>query len=226
MFLNRIHIDPRCREARRDLADPYQLHATLCRAFNPPDRKCPSGQFLWRIEPETDRSGFAQVLVQSRSRPDWKGIGVRGWLAGADPPIDLRIRLKLDLLTAGRKFRFRLRANPCVCRKGKRIGLLRFDEQMSWLVRKAGLHGFGFPGWDPESADLQGSSLTRIDVRISQDQMLRGRQHGGNAIRLFAVLYEGLLSVTDAGKFNDALEFGIGHGKAMGLGLMSVVPIT
>lgn len=224
MFLSRIHIDPRCREARRDLADPYQLHSTLCRAFSPQDCKCPSGLFLWRLEPEAHPSGFPRVLVQSRLQPRWEGIGVRGWLAGADPPIDLRVQLKLDSITAGRKFRFRLRANPCVCRKGKRIGLLRSDEQMSWLVRKGVLHGFGFPGWDPDSADLSGYPTNPVGVRIWQNQMLRGRQHGGNAIRLWAVLFDGVLSVTDADKFNDALETGIGHGKAMGLGLMSIAP--
>ena len=41
MFLHRIHLDPRCREARRDLADPYQLHSTLCRAFSEPDCEVP-----------------------------------------------------------------------------------------------------------------------------------------------------------------------------------------
>lgn len=46
MFLHRIHLDPRCREARRDLSDPYQLHSTLCRAFSTPDKKCPEGEFL------------------------------------------------------------------------------------------------------------------------------------------------------------------------------------
>lgn len=62
MFLHRIHLDPRCREARRDLADSYQLHS--CRAFCEPDRKCPEGEFLWRLEPETDNS-LASLLKVS-----------------------------------------------------------------------------------------------------------------------------------------------------------------
>jgi len=95
---------------------------------------------------------------------------------------------------------------------------------MSWLVRKGVLHGFGFPGWNSDCADLSGYPINPVGVRIWQGQMLRGRQHGGNAIRLFAVLFDGLLSVTDADKFNDALETGIGHGKAMGLGLLSIAP--
>ena len=70
MLLSKIHIDPRCRDARRDLSDPYQLHSTLCRAFCLADRKCSEGIFLWRQEPETDPSGYPRILVQSRVVPD------------------------------------------------------------------------------------------------------------------------------------------------------------
>lgn len=125
MFLYRIHLNPRCREARRDLADPYQLHSTLCRAFSEPDRKCPEGEFLWRLEPENDTSGNPRILVQSRSMANWFGIGVQEWLAKADPAIDLKSRLQLDSVKVGQRFRYRLRANPCVTRNGKRLGLLR-----------------------------------------------------------------------------------------------------
>jgi CRISPR system Cascade subunit CasE len=224
MFLHRIHLDPRCREARRDLSDSYQLHSTLCRAFSVPDRKCAEGEFLWRLEPETDPVGCPRVLVQSRTIPDWGGIGVPGWLAKAEPAIDLKDRLKLDSLKAGQRFRFRLRANPCLTRNGKRLGLLREQEQESWIERKGHLHGFSLP--KIPSFDLSESAQERLDVRISQEHMLRCNQHSGNAIRIFSVLYDGILTVTEPDKFRDALQTGIGHGKAMGLGLLSVVPIA
>lgn len=145
MLLHRIHLNPRCREARRDLSDPYQLHSTLCRAFCEPDRKCPEGEILWRLEPETDSTGRPRILVQSRSIPDWERIGVQGWLAKADPAVDLKNRLKLDSLKVGQRFRFRLRANPCVTRNGKRLGLMRLAEQETWIARKAQRHGFSLP---------------------------------------------------------------------------------
>lgn len=224
MFLHRIHLDARCREARRDLSDPYQLHSTLCRAFSEPDRKCHEGEFLWRLEPETDPTGCPRILVQSRTMPDWTGIGVQGWLAMADPAIDLKDRLKLDSLKAGQRFRFRLRANPCVTRNGKRLGLLRLEEQETWIERKGERHGFSLP--QLASFDLSDSLQERVDVRISQEQMLRGNQHSGNAVRIFAVLYDGILTVTEPGNFRDTLQTGIGHGKVMGLGLLSVAPIA
>ena len=224
MFLHRIHLDPRCREARRDLADPYQLHSTLCRAFSVPDIKCGEGEFLWRLEPERDSAGYPRILVQSRPIPDWTGIGVKGWLAKVDPPIDLKDRLRLDSLKFGHRFRFRLRANPCVTRDGKRLGLLKLEEQERWIERKGNRHGFSLSRL--ASFGLSEPPQERIDVRVSQEQMLRGVRHSGNVIRIFSVLYDGILTVSDPNNFKDALRTGIGHGKTMGLGLLSVAPIA
>lgn len=224
MFLHRIHLDPRCREARRDLSDPYQLHSTLCRAFCEPERKCPEGEFLWRLEPETDSIGCPRILVQSRTIPDWTRIGIQGWLVKADSAVDLKDRLKLDSLTVGERFRFRLRANPCVKRDGKRLGLLRLNEQEAWIERKAQSHGFSLPKLT--SFNLSESPHGRVDVRVSQNQIISGKQHVGNGIRVFSVLYDGVLTVIEPDKFRDALQTGIGHGKVMGLGLLSVVPIA
>ena len=224
MFLNRIHLNPRCREARRDLSDPYQLHSTLCRAFCKPDKKCPEGEFLWRLEPETDSTGCPRILVQSRTMPDWTGIGVKGWFANADPSIDLKDRLKIDSLKVGQRFRFRLRANPCVTRNGKRLGLLKLEEQEKWIEGKGERHGFSLPRLT--SFNLSESAEERVDVRISQEQMVRGNQHSGNSLRIFSVLYDGNLTVTEPDSFRDALQTGIGHGKVIGLGLLSVVPVA
>ena len=224
MFLHRIHLDPRCREARRDLSDPYQLHSTLCRAFCEPDTKCPQGEFLWRLEPPADPSAYPQVLVQGRTAANWTGINVKGWLAKVDPAIELKNRLKLDALTVGQRFRFRLRANPCVTRNGKRLGLLQLVEQEQWLKRQAERHGFSLPRLAP--FDPSESSEQRVDVRVSQEQMLRGNQHADNSIRIYSVLYDGILIVAEPDAFKRALQTGIGHGKAMGLGLLSLAPIA
>lgn len=234
MFLHRIHLDPRCKEARRDLSDPYQLHSTLCRAFSPPDKKCPESEFLWRLEPEIDPAGCPRILVQSKSMPDWTGVDVQGWLENADSAIDLKARLKLDSLKAGLRFRFRLRANPCVTRDGKRQGLMRTDEQEAWLERKGKQHGFSLP--QLASFDFSEAPQARIDVRISQEQMLRGKRHNGVEIHIFSVLYDGVLAVTDPDSFRITLvggvknnvnkTMGIGNGRSMGLGLLSVAPIA
>ncbi len=212
MFLTRIHLNPRSREARRDLANPYELHSTLCRAFSSPDRKCPEGEFLWRLEPEGESSGVARILVQSRSLPEWSRIGLEEWFAEpAERSIDLTQSLKLMSISAGQRYRFRLRANPCVSRNGKRQGLFQAADQESWLVRKGREQG--------------GFELATVDsVRITQEQMLKGKQRNGNAISVYSVLFDGFLTVVDPDRFRCALQQGIGHGKTLGLGLLSVVP--
>lgn len=224
MLLHRIHLNLRCRESRRDLSDPYQMHATLCRAFSPTDQKCPEGEFLWRLEPETGPENLPRVLIQSRSPADWDRIKPHDWLATHDHAIDLNSRYHLRPVQPGQRFRFRLRANPCVTRNHKRVGLLRQEDQESWLVRKGGLHGFAIPGL--ENAKAPRAGVERFDVAVSQEQMLRCKQHAGNGIRVFSVLFDGLLTVTEPEKFTLALQSGIGHGKAMGLGMLSAVPVA
>jgi CRISPR system Cascade subunit CasE len=229
MHLHRIHLNPRCKEARRDLADPYQMHATLCRAFFPAETPCPAGAVLWRLEPETDRDGRARVLIQSRATPDWSRLPLQDWLAHSEPAIDLVQKLALDTLKAGQGFRFRLRANPCRTVEGKRQGLVHPDAQQAWLARKGELHGFALPeSTTPDYFDFMQGSEARAyhDVRIAHEQLLKGTQHGGNAIRVYSALFEGRLTVTDPEQFRAALETGIGHGKVMGLGLLSVVPMS
>ena len=208
MFLHRLQVNPRCRDGRRDLADPYQMHATLCRAFSASDTRCPGGEFLWRLEPEADPSGCPRILVQSRSLPDWSRIEVKGWFEGEpNPALDLTTKLRLDALGPGDTFRFRIRANPCVTRNGRRLGILNLQDQEAWMRRKGEAHGFQIRS-----------------VQVAQEQMLRGKQHGGNPIRVFSALFDGYLSVGDPGAFREAIRSGIGHGKALGLGLLSVVP--
>ncbi|KAF0126156.1 MAG: CRISPR-associated Cse3 family protein [Elusimicrobia bacterium] len=224
MYLHRIHLDPRSREARRDLADPYEMHSTLCRAFSAPDIKCPEGEFLWRLEPETDGGGNPRVIIQSRSLPDWSRIAA-DWFSGSPAaPVNILERLRLNALKPGAKFRFRLRANPSVTRNGKRLGLLRAPEQELWLDRKGReQHGFALPYL--AGAEEPDGQAKRVAVRISQERMLHGRRRNGIEIRLFSALYDGVLNVTEPEAFRAAFQKGIGHGKTMGLGLLSIVPV-
>lgn len=229
MHLHRIHLNPRYKEVRRDLADPYQMHATLCRAFFPSDTPCPAGTLLWRLEPETDREGRARVLIQSREIPDWSRIPVPDWLAQTEPGVDLVQKLALDTLKIGQAFRFRLRANPCKTVDHKRQGLVHPEAQQTWLARKGEQHGFALPeSTTSDYFDFMHSTEGRAyhDVRVSHAQLLKASQHGGNAIRVYSALFEGRLVVTDTARFRAALVTGIGHGKVMGLGLLSVAPLS
>jgi CRISPR system Cascade subunit CasE len=138
--------------------------------------------------------------------------------------VDVAERLRLRTLEAGERFRFRLRANPCVTRDGKRLGLLRLQDQEAWLIRKGEMHGFVVPLLP--STPTEDSVPARADVRVTHQQMLRGKQHSGNGIRVFSVLYDGVLRVADPDRFRAALHSGIGHGKALGLGPLSLARIA
>jgi CRISPR system Cascade subunit CasE len=129
-------------------------------------------------------------------------------------------QLALDTLEIGKRFRFRLRANPSTSCQGKRQGLLKLIDQEQWLVRKGTLHGFELP-----TATSFGFENNAVDIIVSQSQMLRSCQRNGCPITIFSAQYDGILAVTDIEKFCTALETGIGHGKMMGLGLLSVVPL-
>jgi len=63
MYLSRLTLNPRDRNARRDLSSPYELHSTLARMFA--DAPQQTERVLFRLE-----RGENRVLIQSRTRPD------------------------------------------------------------------------------------------------------------------------------------------------------------
>ena len=72
MFLSKLILNPSSKQARTDLASPYQLHATLCHAFQRP-QECQGKErgetvepFLWRLE----EGKTSAVLVQSFTLPE------------------------------------------------------------------------------------------------------------------------------------------------------------
>jgi len=96
-------------------------------------------------------------------------------------------------------------------------------EQEAWITRQGIQHGFSLPQWAP--FDFTEPLQAQVDVQITQSRMLRGKKHSGDDVRIYSVLYDGRLTVIDPNKFAYALQTGIGHGKVMGLGLLSVAPI-
>jgi CRISPR system Cascade subunit CasE len=209
MYLHKIYLNLRCKEARRDMADSYEMHSTLCRAFADSEIKCPPGTFLWRLEPESCLDGKPVLIVQSRILPEWSRINPREWfLENPTNPIDIEQKLSLKDVKTGNRFRYRLRANPSVRRNGKRIGLFGADAQIQWLERQGVKNGF-----------------KPLTIHRSEEKMLTGLKRSEHSIRVFSVLYDGILEVADIELFGKAVREGIGHAKAIGLGLLSVIPV-
>ena len=220
MFLHKIVLNPRSREARRDLADPYEMHSTLSRAFVPPEQPLPAGCMLWRLETaRTDATRPALLIQTGDIVPEWDLLVRMQWLEREpEPPKDLSAGLAG--LKAGTLFRFRLRANPSLCRQGKRLAIRERAGQEDWLRRVAGANGFSLP---PSASRQSDGEAGGGNVSVSQEAILTGRRRkGGEAIRILSVLFDGVLRVESPEVFLPALAKGIGRGKSMGLGLLSL----
>ena len=81
---------------------------------------------------------------------------------------------------------------------------------MAWLIRQGEQHGF---------------KVTEDSFAITGSQWYRFMKGNGvrKEVKLLAVTYEGLLTVTDAEKFRAVLQNGLGREKAYGMGLMTVI---
>lgn len=208
MFLSKLVLDPNHAQARRDLANPYEMHRTLSRVYaDSPDSK--PARFLWRLEHSGD--GVADesttVLLQSATPGHWQNLqsmpGYTRTLA-PDKPVPLD-----QLLEVGRNRVFRLSCNPTVTRAGKRYGLVREEDQLAWLARQGAQHGFA-----------------PLKVRISRSERANFRQERvAQRITVQVVQFDGLLRVVDPEQMQLALVQGIGHAKALGLGMLSIAPI-
>lgn len=207
MFLSKLTLDPRHPQARRDLSDAYEMHRTLARAFVFDAETAPA-RFLWRLERRADYQSSPIVLVQSERPADWSVLDA---FSGYAKEIHANKDVNLDMLIQpDARYRFRLLANPTVTRGRKRYGLMREEEQLAWISRQGGRHGFSV-----------------LDCMRGADERLQVRQgRSGNRITLHTVLFEGLLQAEAPESLRPALLSGFGHGKALGLGLLSLARIS
>ena len=224
MYLSRVQLNPRNRHVWRALiANPYDLHRTVMRAF-PDGVRREDADILYRLEAEKTAP---LLLVQSEIEPDWSNLNP-GWLqpsAPFDPFPNPAVRLVEDLrLPVGRLLQFRLVANPSVKKvrrdadgnrkNSNRVPLVREEKQIAWLQDKGKRHGF----------------LVR-QVRVTEPQRYTLWKHRGEKaqksppITLFTVRFEGVLQISDSEAFAVTLRQGIGAAKAFGCGLLSIAPL-
>lgn len=210
MYLSRLQLNPAHPQARRDLASAYELHRSLARAFAP-DADTPPARFLWRREADASGLPGTTVLVQAAQLGDWRALGTSAQ-HGEDYfeslPANKPVALE-TLIQAGHHCRFRLLANPTVTRDGKRYGLHDDVARLAWLQRQGKRLGF-------EVLAATRSAAGR--VRTSQG----GRER---TITLDTVLFDGVLKVMDAIALRHTWAAGVGPGKALGLGMLSLAPV-
>jgi len=240
LYLSRLLLNRRSRLVVRDLGNCQELHRTILSAF-PDGLAGETGArrgagVLFRLDDAPD--GRPRLLVQSRLEPDWSRLPTDYLTAAGkamENPACKRLDEHYDRLRAGQELAFRLRANPTKKvdtksgvggerRNGRRVLLTDDTAQREWLQRKAMQHGFSVLGVPLANGDA--------DVRVGQRPSVTGFARAGASeagLRKLAfgtVLFDGRLCITDAPRFRESLEQGIGSGKAFGFGLLSVASVT
>jgi CRISPR system Cascade subunit CasE len=225
MYLSRLILNPRSRRAQRELANPYELHRTLMRSF-PDDLKKGDERVLFRVDVD-ERGGVPTVLLQSHAAPDWAWLGdprANGYLLRApeSKPFDLAF-------TPGQTLAFRLRANPTEKhwrevdgeQKAKRDPLYREEDQIAWLERKGAQGGFRVLR---VAVAKEGNTYGRQPVEKAAGDAEKGPKT--HRLTLHAVRFDGLLQVTDPAKLWEMVQAGVGSGKGLGFGLLSLARLS
>jgi CRISPR system Cascade subunit CasE len=202
MFLSKVHIP------WQQAKNTYQFHQALWRLF--PGCEEAERDFLFRVE-QIQASVGANVLLQSPIKPE----------GGEQSPLLLGQREFALNVPNGQRLRFRLRANPIktikdnskgtVEKKGKiftktvRVPLLHEEQQQAWLERK--LQDFA----QLESLIVQSEPVTYFR-----------KPKEGRSGKIQTVLFDGVMTITDAVEFEAQVANGIGPAKAFGCGLLSI----
>ncbi len=102
----------------------------------------------------------------------------------------------------------------------------REEKLIEWLARKGAgdelkkIPPGGFRLVDVSVRDRQ--AIPNVAASFSGGQKFKKHRGDEHRVSLDGVTFDGVLEVTDADKFREALRNGIGSGKAYGFGLMSV----
>jgi CRISPR system Cascade subunit CasE len=158
-------------------------------------------RLLFRVE--QNRLG-TQILVQSGQLPDWhSAFDDFAVLQGSPESKEFSLTLLPEAV-----YRFRLLANPTVTREGKRLGLLKEEEQLLWLTRKLEKSGCLVLGCHIQDNGLKHSGKNPYKQLADQTHL--------------SVLFDGILRVKTVEELQQAVLFGIGPAKGYGFGLLSL----
>lgn len=170
--------------------------------------------FLYRRE---ELQGAFRFYVLSQSEPKSHEL------------FNLETRPFQPQLVTGQRLSFNLRANPVVCKSGKRHDLLmdvkhqlrgQLDSQAVWPHQEQAARD-----WLARQGEQSGFSLADVDVGVyRQQQMVGGKSK--SYIRFSTVDFTGVLVVKDPVCLLKRLAQGFGKSRAFGCGLMLIKPET
>jgi CRISPR system Cascade subunit CasE len=158
------------------------------------------------------------VYLLSDEAPDPTGfVELHGWpIAGAWETRDYAPVLRA--VTAGRRFRFRLRANPTHAvrlphqnpdARTKRLAHVTETQQLAWFHSRA-------DSWGIDVGDVDGGRVTVTERKFWSF----GR--GGRTVTLGTAVFEGDLTIVEPEDFRRHMVAGFGPAKAYGCGLLTI----
>lgn len=205
MFITKLTLNSERIATRKFFASPEVVHAAVLKSFSQQalEESTSLGRPLWRLENKRDLI----LYISAPMLPDCSHIVEQAGRPN-DPAgcITKSYANLLDEIHVGNRYLFRLKANPVVTIKGKRVPHRTPAFKKQWLLTRAVQNGFEI---QPEHFDS------------GNDELLDFRK-GGHRVQISTSIFEGLLTVTDVTALQQALRFGIGHQKAYGLGMLSL----
>ena len=235
-WFTRVFINPRARSARHALLSQERLHAIIARAVSTggtplnvgsahsdspaaanvdaahhADMRC-----LWRLD--LGRVHHTLYIVSS-CVPD-TAVLIEQFGTVASDVNTCEYDPFLAKIRQGQEWQFRLKANPTRSipsksreQRGKRTGIVREQDQLSWFIEHGCKFGFHIP-------------LNRLDVpevRVQESGTVSFAR-GASTVTLAAAVFEGHLAVDNPEALRSALVQGVGRGKGYGFGLLTLAP--
>lgn len=208
MYLSRVKLDMNKRNTQIALSSLNRFHGAIEEAF-----EYQSGERerkLWRI----DRlKSDTYLLILSRAVPKLDKIVQQFGMSPSDC-LSKSYDILLDRIEEGSNWRFRLVANPTMCKangkeeRGKRVALVSSKSQKEWLIKQAEKNGF---------------LLDENMFETTEAKWVNFCKRGEHRVRAISVTYEGILCVQNVEKFKNALLQGLGREKAYGMGLLTIM---
>lgn len=207
MFISKTIINPYRSDARMMLSDPQKLHAAVMRAFSEQtlEETNQHGRPLWRL----DESGRDPVLyITSPAKPDLQHIVEQiGRANDTNGSIIKDYSTIVNSIENKKQYRFKLKANPTSTVNNKIVSHITDHFLREWLLKKSTNNGF---------------YVENSNFKITAKGEMSFKHDVGKRITLSHATYEGLLQVNDIDEFQRSVRFGVGKGKAYGLGMLSL----
>lgn len=211
MYLSRVEIDTMDRQKISDLNHLGAYHNWVERSFPSELEQGIRTRKLWRID---QLGNHDYLLLVSQTKPDLQLLEKYG-VANSAQTKDYDTFLQK--ISKGTTARFRAILNPTFSKstgkksgqRGKVMECLSVEDQLNYLEKRASKNGF---------------KLMPNEYTITENQSKLLKKSGNRDGSIKQVAYEGRLMVEDEKLFKQLLCMGLGHKKAYGCGLVTIIP--